>query len=67
MAQQARLVRFDRITLIKAGAIRGVGLRLEPTGRNPRHFDITFDQLDEGIDHLCGCEHKAVANPYRED
>ena len=55
------------MTLIKAGAIRGVGLRLEPTGRNPRHFDITFDQLDEGIDHLCGCEHKAVANPFRED
>ena len=67
MAQQAPLVRFGRLTLVKAGVIRAAGLRLEPTGRNPRHFDITFDQLDEGVDRLCQCEHEVVVNPYHED
>ena len=45
MSQQAPLVRFGRLTLVKAGVIRAAGVRLEPTGRNPPHFDITFDQL----------------------
>jgi hypothetical protein len=67
MAQQAPLVRFGRLTLVKAGVIRAAGLRLEPTGRNPRHFDITFDQLDEGVDRLCRCEHEVVVNPYHEE
>jgi hypothetical protein len=67
MAQQAPLVRFSRLTLVKAGVIRHAGLRLEPTGRNPRHFDITFDQLDQGVDRLCQCEHEVVVNPYHED
>jgi hypothetical protein len=67
MAQQAPLVRFSRLTLVKAGVIRDAGLRLEPTGRNPRHFDITFDQLDQGVDRLCQCEHEVVVNPYHED
>jgi hypothetical protein len=52
---------------VKAGVIRHAGLRLEPTGRNPRHFDITFDQLDQGVDRLCQCEHEVVVNPYHED
>ena len=67
MAQQAPLVRFSRLTLVKAGVIRDAGLRLEPTGRNPRHFDITFDQIDQGVDRLCQCEHEVVVNPYHED
>lgn len=67
MAQQAPLVRFGRLTLVKAGVIRAAGLRLEPTGRNPRHFDITFDLLDEGVDRLCRCEHEVVVNPYHEE
>lgn len=41
-------------------------LEASVTGRNPRHFDITFDQLDDGVDHLCRCEHEVVANPYHE-
>jgi hypothetical protein len=52
---------------VKAGVIRAAGLRLEPTGRKPRHFDITFDQLDEGVHRLCQCEHEAIVNPYHED
>jgi hypothetical protein len=67
MAQQAPLVRFGRLTLVKAGVIRAAGLRLEPTGRNPRHFDITFDLLDEVVDRLCRCEHEVVVNPYYEE
>jgi hypothetical protein len=66
MAQQPPLLRFSRLTLMKAGVIRAAGLRLEPTGRNPRHFDITFDQLDEGVDRLCRCEHQVFDNPYHE-
>jgi hypothetical protein len=66
MAQQPPLLRFSRLTLMKAGVIRAAGLRLEPTGRNPRHFDITFDQLDEGVDRLCRCEHQMFDNPYHE-
>lgn len=66
MAQQPPLLRFSRLTLMKAGVIRAAGLRLEPTGHNPRHFDITFDQLDEGVDRLCRCEHQVFDNPYHE-
>ena len=66
MAQQPPLLRFSRLTLMKAGVIRAAGLRLEPTGRNPRHFDITFDQLDEVVDRLCRCEHQVFDNPYHE-
>jgi len=67
MAQQVPLVHFDRLTLVKAGVIRAVGLRLEATGRNPRHFDITFDELDDGVGRLCRCEHVVVDNPYHEE
>jgi hypothetical protein len=48
MSQQAPLVRFGRLTLVKAGVIRAAGLTLEPTGRNPRHFDIAKNR------HLLG-------------
>lgn len=66
MAQQAPLVRFEALTLMTAGAIRAAGLRLEPTGRNPRHFDVGFDDLEDGVDRLCSCEHRVVGNPYHE-
>lgn len=66
MAQQAPLVRFEALTLMTAGAIRAVDLRLEPTGRNPRHFDIGFDDLERGVDRLCSCEHRVVENPYHD-
>lgn len=49
-----------------AGALRAAGLGLEPTGRNPHHFDIVFDDLDDGVSRLLGCEHRVVANPYHE-
>lgn len=66
LAQQPPLVRFERLTLITVGVLRQAGLRLEPTGRNPRHFDVTFDDLDDGVDRLCNCGHRVVTNPYHE-
>jgi hypothetical protein len=59
------LVRFDRLTLITVAEVRGAGLRLEPTGRNPRHYALGFDDLDQGITALAGCRHQVVPNPYR--
>ena len=38
LAQQARLVRFAVLTLVRVGVLRAAGSRLEPTGRNPAHF-----------------------------
>lgn len=67
LAQQAPLIRFDQLTLMSAGALRRAGLRLEPTGRNPRHFDIAFDDLADGITRLTQCEHRTIVNPYHED
>ena len=56
LAQQAPLVRFQRLAIVNVGALRALGLRLEPTGRNPRHYDVTFDDLDEGTTTLSRCE-----------
>lgn len=66
LAQQVPLVRFAQLTLMSVGELRAAGLRLEPTGRNPRHFDIGFDDLDEGIARLLECPHRVIVNPYHE-
>src|SRR5260370_10831160 len=52
------------LTLIKVAAVRGAGLRLEPTGRNPRHYTVGFDDLDQGIAALVGCSRQVVPNLY---
>jgi len=64
LAQQVPLVRFALLTLIKVKDARRAGLRLEPTGRNPRHYTLGFDDLDEGIRQLTGCDHQVVPNAY---
>lgn len=66
LAQQAPLVRFERLVIVTVGALLALGLRLEPTGRNPRHYDVTFDDLDEGTAKLSRCEHDVLMNPYYE-
>ena len=66
LAQQTPMVRFETLTLITVGALRAAGLALEPTGRNPRHFDVVFEDLDLGVERLCGCEHRTIVNPYYE-
>lgn len=67
LAQQAPLVRFEVLTLVRVGVLRAAGFRLEPTGRNPRHFTVAFDDLEAGIDALRRCEHRRWVNPYHED
>jgi hypothetical protein len=47
LAQQPPLVRFELLTLVETGELRAAGFRLEPTGRNPRHFTVAFDDLDK--------------------
>jgi hypothetical protein len=66
LAQQSPLVRFERLALVTVGTLKALGLRLEPTGRNPAHFDIAFDDLDDGVERLVGCQHRVVQNPYHE-
>jgi hypothetical protein len=66
LAQAVPLVRFSRLTLITAGEIRKAGLRLEPTGRNPRHYTICFEDLTAGMTQLTGCEHAVVPNRYHD-
>lgn len=67
LAQQVPLVRFEVLTLMRVGVLRAAGFRLEPTGRNPRHFTVAFDDLDAGIEALLACEHRSWTNPYHED
>jgi hypothetical protein len=66
MAQQVPLVRFRRMTLITAGVLTGTGLRLEPTGRNPRHYTVGFEDLGQGMKVLAGCQRQVVTNPYHD-
>jgi len=66
MAQQVPLIRFRRVTLIMAGALIGAGLRLEPTGRNPRHYTVSFEDLGKGIKVLANCQRRVVTNPYHD-
>lgn len=66
IAQQVPLVRFAQLTLVIVADVRKAGLRLEPTGRNPRHYTVCFDDLHEGVRRLAGCEHRVVPNPYHD-
>jgi hypothetical protein len=67
LAQEPPLVRFGVLVLTTVGALRQVGLALEPTGRNPRHFTVMFDDLEDGIERLRRCGHRLWPNPYHED
>lgn len=58
---------LEVLTLVRVGILRASGFRLEPTGRNPRHFTLAFDDLDSGVRRLAGCEHQRWNNPYHED
>lgn len=66
LAQQAPLVRFGVLTLVRVGVLRSAGFRLVPTGRNQRHFTVAFDDLDAGVDALQACDHQTWVNPYHE-
>jgi len=66
LAQRPPLVRFERLTLVRVDALLAVGMRLQPTGRNPAHCDIEFDDLEAGVGALCSCAHRVVVNPYHD-
>ena len=63
LAQQAPLVRFDRLSLLTVRDVLAVGMRLEPTGRNPRHFTVGFDDLGSGVQRLVSCAHGSCRTP----
>lgn len=63
--QQAPLVRFEVATLVRVGVLRAAGFRLEPTGRNPRHFTVAFDDLEASIGELRRCEQPVSGGPTR--
>ena len=35
-------------------------MRLEPTGRNPRHYTVSFDDLEDGVQRLVSCPHQVM-------
>lgn len=58
-----RLLRFEILILMTAGAIRAVGLELRPTFRRP-HYTIVLPDLDQSIDRLSACENVRWRNPH---
>jgi hypothetical protein len=42
------------------------GMRLEPTGRNPRHYTLGFDDLEDGVRQLACYAHLVVPNVYHD-
>ena len=66
LAQQVPLVRFDRLSLLKVSDVLAAGMRLEPTGRNPRHFTVSFDDLEDGAQRLASCPHHVMPNAYHD-
>jgi len=66
LAQQAPLVRFNRLTPLTVRDVLAAGMRLEPTGRNPRHYTVGFDDLKSGVQRLVTCPHQVVPNVYHD-
>ncbi len=66
LAQQVPLVRFEVLTLVRAGVLRAAGFRLDPTGRNPSHYTVVLGDLETGVGALVACEHTEWMNPYYE-
>lgn len=66
LAQEVPLVRFGRLTLLTVRDILNTGMRLEPTGRNPHHYTIGFDDLDDGVRGLVACPRQVVLNAYHD-
>ncbi len=66
LAQQAPLVRFDRLSLLTVRDVLAAGMRLEPTGRNPRHYTVGFDDLENGVRRRASCPHQVMPNSYHD-
>ena len=66
LAQQVPLVRFDRPSLLRVRDVLAAGMRLEPTGRNPRHYTVSFDDLEDGVQRLVSCPYQVMPNAYHD-
>jgi hypothetical protein len=66
MAQEVPLVRFERLTLLTVRDVIAAGLRLEPAGRNPRHYPVGFDDLDEGVLRLGACYRQVILSRFHD-
>jgi hypothetical protein len=66
LAQQVPLVRFDRLSLLIVRDVLVAGMRLEPTGRDPRHYTVSFDDLEDGVQRLASCPHQVMPNAYHD-
>ena len=66
LAQQVPLVRFDRLSLLRVRDVLAGGMRLEPTGRNPRHYTVSLDDLEDGVQRLVSCPHQVMPNAYHD-
>jgi hypothetical protein len=66
LAQQVPLVRFDRLSLLKVRDVLAAGMRLEPTGRNPHHYTLSFDDMQDGVRRLVVCPHQVMPNAYHD-
>ena len=64
LAQQVPLVRFDHLSLLTVRDVLAAGMRLEPTGRNRRHYTVGFDDLEDGVRRLASCPHQVMPNSY---
>jgi hypothetical protein len=63
---QVPLVRFDRLSLLMVRDVLAAGMRLEPTGRNPRHYTVSFDDLEDGVQRFASCPHQVMPNAYHD-
>jgi hypothetical protein len=66
LAQQAPLIRFGLLTVLRVRDVLAVGMRLEPTGRNLRYYTVGFDHLADGVRLLARCPHQVVPNAFHD-
>lgn len=57
------LLRFEVLTLVRAGTLRAVGLELRPTFRRP-HYTVMLPALDDDTARLVQCDNVRWSNPY---
>ena len=60
---ESRLVRFDRVLVIRRAHLERAGLEVVPTFRTP-HVTVCHANLQSLITLLISCEHIEIRNPY---
>ncbi len=56
---------YAQLTLMTAGAVRGTGVELRPTFRQP-HYTVVFADLDRDVARLAACENAVRTNPHHQ-